>query len=114
MPFLQRSDSIAANGFNANVWTGTQYEFSPYPRAALALSVLGSATGLKITFATGSDTLTIDQDVSVVSVAGKFGVFPDDYVINDVVGLSERIVEAIRNSTAGALTIFSSIRLEAF
>jgi hypothetical protein len=113
MPFLQRSDSIAANAFNPNVWAGTQYEFAPY-RAALALSVLGSAAGLKITFATGSDTLTIDQDVSVVAAVGRFGTFPDDYVISDAVGPGERIVEGIRNSTAGALSHFSSIRLEPF
>ena len=111
MPLLQRTDSIAANAFNANVWTGTQYEFAPYD-AALALSVLGSATGLQFTFATGSDTLAIDQAVSVVSAANTYGTFPDDFLVIDAVAAGERIIEAIRNTTAGALSHFSSIKLE--
>lgn len=110
--FLQRADTIAANGFLANAWVGTQFEFAPYD-SSLQLSVLGSATGLSLTFATGADTLCIDQALSVVSAANKYGVYPDDYVIYDAVGAGERIVEALRNTTAGALTAFSSIKLDA-
>lgn len=112
MPMLQRTDSIAANAFNANVWTGTQFEFAPYD-ALCELSVLASATGLQFTFATGADTLAIDQAVSVVPAASTYGRYPDDYVVKDVVGEGERIVEAIRNTTAGALSHFSSIMLTA-
>lgn len=110
MPFLQRSDSVAANAFNANVWSGTQFEFAPYD-SWLELSALGSATGLSMTFATGADTLSIDQALSVVPAANTYGRYPDDYVINDAVGAGERIIEAIRNTTAGALSHFSSIKL---
>jgi hypothetical protein len=110
MPYLQRTDALVLNAFNANVWSGTQYEFSPYD-ALLELSVLGSATGLQVTFATGSDTLAIDQAVSVVRAANQYGIYPDDFTINDVVSGGERIVEAIRNTTGGTLSHFSSIRL---
>jgi hypothetical protein len=110
MPLLQRTDSIAANGFNPNVWTGTQFEFAPY-NALLELGVLGSATGLQFTFATGADVLAIDQAVSIVRAANQYPVYPDDYVVNDVVGAGQRIIEAIRNTTGGALSHFSSIRL---
>lgn len=110
MPYLQRTDSVAANAFNANVWSGTQFEFAPYD-ATLELSVLGSATGLQFTFATGADTACIDQAVSVVRAANQYGLYPDDFSVFDVVGGGERIVEAIRNTTAGALSHLSSIRL---
>jgi hypothetical protein len=110
MPVLQRTDSIAANGFNVNVWSGTQFEFAPYA-ALLELSVLGSATGLQFTFATGADTLSIDQAISVVRTASGYGLYPDDYFVKDIVGGGERIVEAVRNTTAGALSHFSSIML---
>ncbi len=110
MPFLQRTDSVAANGFNANVWTGTQFEFAPYD-ALLELGVMGSATGLQITFATGADTLSIDQAVTVVRAANQYPLYPDDFVISDVVGEGERIIEAIRNTTVGALSHFSGIKL---
>jgi len=110
MPLLQRTDSIAANAFNANVWTGTQFEFAPY-HALLELAVMGSATGLQTTFATGADTLAIDQAVTPVRAANQYGIYPDDFVFQDVVAAGERIIEAIRNTTGGALSHFSSIKL---
>lgn len=110
MPFLQRTDSIAANAFNANVWTGTQFEFAPFD-CLLELGVMGSATGLQVTFATGADTLAIDQAVTVVRAANEYPKYPDDFVINDAVGEGERIIEAIRNTTGGALSHFSGIKL---
>lgn len=110
MPLLQRTDSVAANAFNANVWSGTQFEFAPY-NALLELGVMGSATGLQFTFATGADTLAIDQAVTIVRAANQYPIYPDDYVVQDIVAAGERIVEAIRNTTAGALSHFSSIKL---
>jgi hypothetical protein len=107
---LQRTDSIAANAFNANVWTGTQFEFAPY-HALLEAAALGSATGLSMTFATGADVLVIDQALSPVRAANQYGIYPDDYVFQDIVAAGERIIEAIRNTTAGALSHFSSIKL---
>ena len=110
MPLLQRTDSIAANGFNANVWTGTQYEFAPYD-AVLEMGILGSAVGLQVTFATGSDTLAIDQAVSVVRSANQYPIVPDDFLYFDLVGGGQRIITAVRNTTAGALSHFSTIRM---
>jgi len=110
MPTLQRTDSVAANAFNANVWTGTQFEFSPY-NATLELGILGSATGLQVTFATGADTQAIDQAVSVVRAANQYPLYPDDFMYFDVIGVGQRIIEAIRNTTGGALSHFSSIKL---
>lgn len=110
MPLLQRTDSILANAFNSNVWTGTQYEFAPYD-AVLEMGVLGSATGLQVTFATGSDTLAIDQAVSIVRAANQYPIIPDDFLYFDVVGAGQRIIQAIRNTTAGTLSHFSTIRM---
>ena len=110
MPNLQRTDSIGANGFNANVWTGTQFEFAPY-NAFIEFAILASATGLQTTLATGADTLCIDQAVSVVVAANTYANYPDSFIWNDAIGVGQRIIEAIRNTTAGALSHFSTIRL---
>jgi hypothetical protein len=110
MPILSRTDSIAANAFNANVWTGTQFEFAPY-NALLEMGAMGSATGLQFTFATGADTLSIDQAVTVVRAASQYPLYPDDFVVKDIVGGGERIIQAMRNTTGGALSHFSSIML---
>jgi len=75
------------------------------------MGILGSATGLQVTFATGSDTLAIDQAVSVVRAASQYPLVPDDFLYFDLVGGGQRIIEAIRNTTAGALSHFSTIRM---
>jgi hypothetical protein len=92
------------------VWTGTQFEFAPY-HALLEAAALGSATGLSMTFATGADVLVIDQALTPVRAANQYGIYPDDYVFQDIVAAGERIIEAIRNTTAGALSHFSSIKM---
>jgi len=115
MPVLQRSDSIAAagagTGFNANVLTGTQFEFAPYD-CLVRLGVLGSASGLQMTFATGADTMSIDQAVSVVRAANQYPLIPDDLLYTDYVGVGQRLIVAIRNTTAGALTAFTTVSME--
>jgi len=110
MPMLQRTDSIAGNAINTNVWTGTQYEFAPY-NAILELGILGSATGLNATIATGPDTLCIEQNLSVVRAANQYPIYPDDFFFVDTIAVGQRIVETIRNTTVGALSHFSSLRL---
>lgn len=110
MALLQRTDSIAGNAFNANVWTGTQFEFAPYD-AIFELGAMTSASGLQITLATGADTLAIDQALTVVRAANQYPIYPDDFVFEDLIGVGQRIVESIRNTTAGALSHFSTIRL---
>jgi len=110
MPILQRSDALLLNAFNANVWSGTQFEFAPY-NCYIEFSVLGSATGLQVTLATGADTLCIDQAVSIVPAASTYGRYPDDFIWNDYVGVGQRIIEALRNTTGGTLSHFSTIRI---
>jgi hypothetical protein len=49
--------------------------------------------------------------VSPVRAANQYGIYPDDFIFQDIVAEGERIIEAIRNTTAGALSHFSSIKL---
>lgn len=107
--FLQRSDVIALNGFNANVWTGTQFEYAPVT-SFVEIAVMSSVTpGVNTTIILGTDTLCIDQVTTVVRAAGQFGIYPDDYVYQDVVMAGQRIVEQLRG--VAAATGFSSIKM---
>lgn len=106
----QRTDSHVLNSYNANVWTGTQFESAPF-NCLVELAVLGSATGLQFTFASGIDFIAIDQAVSIVRAANQYALYPDDFVITDWVGYNQRILEAIRNTTGGTLSSFSSLRI---
>lgn len=107
MPVIQSSVSVAANATNDNVLQGSQFEFLPYD-AFLEFGVVGSATGLVADIYSGQDTIA---EGMALSTQNRFPVYPDDYPLNDVAAAGERIKIRIRNTTAGSLTCFYSVRL---
>lgn len=107
MPLIQVSNSIAANATNDNVLQGSQFEFLPY-NALLEFAINGSAVGLVADVYSGQDTL---MESGAINSLNRFGIYPDDYSLNDVAAAGERIKVRIRNTTAGALTAFTSVRI---
>lgn len=107
MPVIQSSVSIAANSTNDNVLTGSQFEFLPYD-AYLEFGVNGSAAGLVADIYSGQDTIAEGMGVNTQN---RFPVYPDDFPLNDVAAAGERIKLRARNTTAGALTLFFSVRI---
>ena len=107
---LQRSDSIAANAYNPNVLSGQQFEFAPQ-NVFLELGTLAAATGVQVSLTTGKDVVCIDQLVNLVRIAGQGPQYPDDYLINDVVGMGQRIIVAYRNTQSSPIIVFTSLKL---
>ncbi len=107
MPVIQNSVSIAANAINDNVIQGSQFEFLPYD-ALLEFGLNASATGLVADVYSGADTVA---ESFALSTANRFPVYPDDYPLNDVAAGGERVKVRIRNTTAGALTAFYSVKI---
>lgn len=107
MPTIRVSSIIAANGTNDNVLTGSQFEFLPF-NALLEFAINGSAIGLVTDVYSGSDTLI---ENGAVNSLNRFGVYPDDFDLNDVAAAGERIKVRVRNTTAGALTHFTTCRI---
>lgn len=107
MPLIQGSVSIAANATNENVCTGSQFEFMPY-NARLAFGLVASATGLLCDVYSGQDMLC---ESMAPSTANRFPVNPDDFNLQDVAAAGERIKVRVRNTTAGALTIFFAVNV---
>lgn len=107
MPVIQNSVSIAANSTNDNVIQGSQFEFLPYD-AFLEFGVNGSALGLVADIYSGQDTIA---EGMALNAQNRFPVYPDDFPLNDVAAAGERIKIRVRNTTAGALTAFYSLRL---
>lgn len=107
MPVIQNSVSIAANATNDNVLQGSQFEFLPYD-AALDFGLVGSAAGLVADVYSGQDTVAENY---ALNTQNRFPVFPDDYPLSDVAAAGERLKVRIRNTTAGALTAFYSVRV---
>jgi len=107
MPVIQSSVSVAANSTNDNIIQGSQFEFLPY-NAFLEFGMCGSAAGLVADVYSGQDTVA---ESFALNTQNRFPVYPDDYPLNDVAGGGERIKVRIRNTTAGALTVFYSVRI---
>lgn len=105
MPLIQQSVSIAASSVNDNVIAGSQFEFLPYD-AALRFALNGSAIGLVADVYSGQDVLAEQMGVNTLN---RVPINPDDFLLTDVAGAGERIKIRVRNTTAGALTLFFAL-----
>jgi hypothetical protein len=99
--------SVAANTTVDNVLSGSVYEFPAF-NAKVDFGLSGSATGLVATVTSGSDVL---QEEGPVPPTNRFPQADQDFTLTDLVGGGERLVIRVRNTTAGALTLFSTTRL---
>jgi hypothetical protein len=108
MPLIQQSVSIGASSVNDNVLAGSQFEFLPY-NAALRFALNGSATGLVADVYSGQDVLTEQMSVNTLN---RVPINPDDFLLTDVAAGGERIKVRVRNTTAGALTLFFAVIID--
>jgi len=108
MPLMKFTGSVAANSTNTNVLNGSTFEFMK-SNAQVQFAVLGSATGLVATVRSGSDTL---MEESPISTQNRFGIYPDDFDLDDVAEAGDRLIVSIRNTTAGALTYFVTVKVD--
>lgn len=107
MPVIQNSVSIGANATNENIITGSQFEYLP-GNALVEFGLNGSATGLQADVYSGAD---IVAESYALSSANRFPLYPDDFPLNDVAAAGDRLKIRVRNTTAGALTCFYSVRI---
>lgn len=107
MPVMTDRRSVAAGAVSGNVVAGQQFEFLPYP-AVVEFGLVASAIGLNASVSTGSDILQSDQEVNAQN---RLPIYPDDYILRDIVKPGERIVVNYRNTTVGALNAFTVVRI---
>jgi hypothetical protein len=110
MAVIQSSVSVAAApAVNDNVLSGSQFEFAPFD-ASLEFGMQGdaNAANLRIDVFTGSDMIA---EQLVPGVANRPPIYPDDYVLTDVVPAGQRLKIRVRNTGAVASTFFFSVRL---
>lgn len=107
MPLIQSSVSVPANGVVDNVLTGSQFEFLPYD-SSLNFGINASATGLVCDVYSGQDTLAEAMNPPTTN---RFPINPDDFNLQDVAAAGERLKIRVRNTTAGALTLFFAVQI---
>lgn len=107
MPIIQKSLSVGASANLTNILSGEFYEFLPY-NALVEVAANQSATGLLIDFISGVDVVAKDFTPLIKATAP---VYPDDFALQDIAAAGERLVMAVRNTTAGALTLLYTVRI---
>ena len=110
MALIQSTASVALSAVNDNVLTGSQFEFAPY-NCFVEFGLMGDANGndLRIDVYSGMDTVA---EALIPGIQNRMPIYPDEFVLNDVVRAGERLKVRVRNtSAAAARTIFFSVRL---
>jgi len=107
MPTMTARVSVPAAGKIDNVLAGKTYEFLPFDAVA-EFGLVASAPGLMATVISGSDVLQDDQEISS---ANRMPIYPDDFILNDVVAEGERLVVSLRNTTAAAITAYVVVKI---
>jgi len=109
MPTIQSVDAVATLITVDNVLTGSQFEFLPYD-AFLEFGLVGEGVvgDWIVDVFSGQDVL---MEQGGVSILDRQPVYPDDFTLNDVAAGGERIKIRIRNSSAGTLNFFTTLRI---
>ena len=104
--YIQRSDSIGATSINDNVIAGNQFEFAP-TRAIAEFGLVASATGLEVDVLIGMRSVITRM---LPSTANRFAIYPDDFPLKAGAMPGERVIIRVRNTTGGALTLFTTVK----
>ena len=108
MAYMSDRQSVAANASVANVLSGKSQEFLIAP-SALDFGIQASAVGMFATIIVGNEILMEDQEVPTQN---RMPVFPDDFILFNQAGApGDRVIVKLRNSTAGAITVFTAVRV---
>jgi len=109
VPTLTVRIALAANGTNENVFSGSIYEFMPWP-ANLELGVAADATGVLATVNSGSDTLAEEQPV-VIKAINVMPVYPDDFQFSDEAMAGDRIKVKLRDTSGAARVAMVTMKI---
>jgi len=109
MPSIQTVNAVATLVTVDNVLTGSQFEFLPYD-SFLEFGLVGEGVvgDWIVDVFSGQDVLLESGDVSILD---RQPVYPEDFTLNDVAAGGERIKIRIRNSSAGTLNFFTTLRI---
>lgn len=109
MPVIVANTSIAAGAVNNNLFSGSAFEFARTPQL-VSVGVTASATGTFARIQNGSD-IVAEEFAPYVSATPP--IIPDQMYFSDYSAVGDRLVLAVRNPTAGAITINAIAQISA-
>lgn len=110
MPLVSNSASVAASSVTENILSGSQFEFAGED-CMIEVGICGDANGADMLVDVYSGTDVLCEGMRL-NVRAAMPVYPDDFMLQDVVAAGERIKIRARNtSAAGARTVYYTIRI---
>jgi hypothetical protein len=106
MPAIQTEVTVGAGLTNANIVSGSAFEYSR-GRQLLSLGVTAAATGTFTTIQSGADVIL---EESATYIATQFPIVPDQMFYNDIMEMFDRLRISVRN-TAGAGIVARALAL---
>jgi len=109
MPLIQQRVVLAANTSTPNAFTGSQYEYLPFP-ALVEIGISTDATGVLATVSSGSDILAEEGPVQIgtINVQPKY---PDDFHLVDEAAPGDRIKVGLRDTSGAQRIVMVTARI---
>lgn len=101
MPMILSTNSVAAGAANANLISGSAFEYARQ-RSIISMGWGQSATGGFMTLQGGSDIISEEHEPAILT---RYPIIPDEMYFTDVLEQGDRLVARYRNPTGGALTV---------
>ncbi len=107
MPMIMVEESIDAGGVNPNLYTGSAFEFAR-ARGIVSIGVTAAAAGPLATLQAGGDIIA---EEFIIPVLTRYPIIPDEMYFTEAVEVGDRIVARVRNPTAGAIVVRSTLQI---
>lgn len=99
MPQIFRQRVFAAAGQDANIFTGSAFEYVRQ-NAVLSMSISQTVAANFVTVNIGSDVVCEEHEPQVIAGASVYGIIPDHFYYQDVAAAMDRLVVAMRATVA--------------
>ena len=110
MPGARGNRSLLTLTSVANLLTGQVYETIPYD-AFIEVGLTQSATGMIMSVACDSDIILQDVGETNILIKATSPLYPDDFMPGFYCTAGSKLYLAVRNPTAGTLTLFYDVRI---
>lgn len=109
MPTIRKSVSVPANAVVDNVLADSVFETAPVDTVAeFAINQQSGAVGAVLaTVLSGPDVLL---EESPISFNARVPLYPEDFDLFDAINAGDKIIVKLRNTTAGAIVVVTSVR----
>lgn len=109
MPAISDLTAVGIGATVENILTGSQFEFLPYDAfLEFGLTSAGVVGDFIVDVFSGQDVLLESGSVSILN---RQPLYPDDFFLNDAAAAGERIKIRVRNSSAGILNFFTTLKI---